>query len=72
MEGQTFSRQAQQALAFARQHDWGQEAELARSPSDNSEIVAHLLDRLTVAERYHYKWTTRPATTEAMREFGHY
>lgn len=70
-----YTYEAQRALAFARQHDWGENAYLVRH-QDGSESVAGLrdvwvLDMITDT-RTQVVIVLRPATLDAMRDFGNY
>ena len=58
--------EAQKALQFARNHDWGQNAELVDG------FITGLIDGWAVDGEYHYQTVTIVATMQAMRNFGGY
>lgn len=66
--------EAQSALAFARRHDWGENAYLEGAPFYR---VAGLIDAWTQRQddgsvTYHEEIASRPALVSELREFGNY
>jgi len=68
--------QARRALAFARLHDWGQDAFLSIDRNDEY-TISGLIDGWTERDdkgnvSYHETIATVPATMRALKEFGNY
>ena len=58
--------EGEEALEFAREHDWGEDAELEEGK------ITNLKERFSKDGEYHEKTVKRAANIKALRKFGGY